>query len=195
MRGIDVLGNLDLTHRIDGERTHRVGEPFERVARRGQQLSRRTRIADVVRAFTEETKPAAANVQTGAHPVSLFRRGRHRDRCRQGQMANPCEGVVDHLALDGELAWIRNVTEHAAAAERIVEWLAPIGRRFVDGDRFRERDAFRHSFDARTDLLARDRASHERDLPVDACDHPAARRGLLNREGEDLSGDEHLVPR
>src|SRR6266542_1268659 len=101
-------------------------------------------------------------------------------------MANPCEGVVNHLALDRELAWIRNVTEHAAAAERIGEWLAAIGRRFVDGDRFRERDTFRQPFDARADMLARNRASHERD-------HPAAGRRLLDREGEDLSGDEHGV--
>src|SRR5206468_7824371 len=129
--------------------------------------------------------------QAGAHPVEIYRRWRHRDRCRQCQMANPCEGVVNHLALDRKLAWIRDVTEDAAAAERIVEWLAAIGRRFVDGDRFRERDTFRQPFDARADMLARDRASHERDLPVDACDHPAAGRRLLDREGEDLSGDEH----
>jgi hypothetical protein len=36
--------------------------------------------------------------------------------------------------------------------------------------------------DARSDSLTRYRALHEDDLPLVACEHPASRRGLLDRE-------------
>ena len=186
-----VLRQLDRRGRARRLAVQCRGESLQRGHRFRQQLTGDRRIAELMGPLAVEPGAGTADVTAGAHPVPALGRRGHVDRLLTRDAPETRERIADDVALDRELARIRDVTEHAAAAERIVEWLAAIGRRFVDGDRFRERDTFRQPFDARADMLARDRASHERDLPVDACDHPAAGRRLLDREGEDLAWYEH----
>ena len=118
---------------------------LERVAGRRQQLTRLPRVAQVVGAFAEEAEPIAANVESCAHAVPVLGRCHDPHRRRQLEPADARERVGDHLTLDLELTGIRDVTEQAAAAERIGKRFAAIRRRFVDRQCLGIRDALAHA--------------------------------------------------
>src|SRR6266850_8213252 len=106
-------------------------------------------------------------------------------------MTDARERIGNHLALDLELAPIRDVTEQIAATQWIGKRLSPIGRRLLDRERLGKGDSLPHALDARAHALARNRAGHEDDLAVHARNHPAASRRLVDGERDGLSWREH----
>ena len=72
IRGVQVFRQLQFPHALDAERAQRRRQPVERVTGGRQQLTRLTRVAQIVRAFAEEADPLTPDVQPRPHPIALF---------------------------------------------------------------------------------------------------------------------------
>src|SRR5262245_38009513 len=117
----DVLGDIhcsDVTERVRAERALDASNPF---TRRGQQLTGRGRVADLVTALEIETDPSSGRVEPGTHPVSVF--GRTGDGWRRGKRkpADAPERVLDDLAFERELPRILDMREHVSAASCLAD--------------------------------------------------------------------------
>ena len=140
-----------------------------------------------MRALAEKPDHPAAHVQPRAHPIPFFRRWRDLNGSGQGDPADASEGVGDHKRLQFELTRIDDVRVQTAAAEESAS-RAAIARRLLDIDRRCVGHALRHALDLRAHPFARNRAGDQHHQAVRARNHPAARRGFVDRERDDVTG-------
>jgi hypothetical protein len=89
---------------------------------------------------------------------------------------------MHHFRFQGSLTLVADVGVQAAAAGEIDGGLTAIAGCRDDLHGLAKRELPLDPSDARSHALAGYRALHEDDLSLVACEHPASRRGLLNRE-------------
>ena len=145
------------------------------------ELPCRRGVAKIVRPLAIETDAVAADVQAGSHAIAGFRRSG--DGWRGDLDASePREGVTHYFGFQGALTLVADVRVQAAAAGGIDGGLTAIAGWRYDLHGIGKRELPLDPPDARSHPLAGYRALYEDDLPLVACEHPASRRGLLNRE-------------
>src|SRR5436190_15574573 len=92
-------------------------------------------MAELVCPLAVEPGAGTADVTAGAHPVPALGRRGHVDRLLTRNAPETRERIADDVALDRELARIRDVRVQVAAAQRIGRRRAPIGRGLDDRTR------------------------------------------------------------
>jgi hypothetical protein len=183
--GGHVLAELDLAHRARRRPAHALGERRERDSRLGQELPRRAGLAEIVSALAEEPEPRPAYVQPGTHAVARLRRRQHRHLALERKPAYARERVGDDLALQGELALVRDVREHVPPARGIGARFPAVFGCVFDLRHLCVDDPAAHLLHARAHAFAWNRPRDEHDLPLVPRNHPAAGGGLLDGERKD----------
>ena len=180
----DVLADLD-RHDV----CRRVPEGGERrlygLDRRVEQLAGWCGVAQLVRAFTEETGPAGVDVHPRPHAVPALRRAGNEYRRRERKSAYSRERVGDDLRLQLDLRPVRDVRVKTAAAGRIEVDRPAVWGRLDDVLHGGERQSFFDPVHARHDPLAWNRTRDEHDLSLVPRNHPSTRRGLFNQQLDD----------
>src|SRR5262245_46289034 len=144
-------------------------------------------------AFPKKPEPATAPVKSRPHPIALPRRRMNRDGLRERQARGSDESIGDHERLDFELASVGDMSVQATAACPVYEYVAPVRRAFLCGERLRIRHTFTHSHDSDRYAFSWNGAVDEYDLTIDVCDHQAADGRFFHGDRQRLSRRQHAI--
>jgi hypothetical protein len=114
--GVDVFRKLDVRHRVAFECCQRRFECAQHGDGAGLELSGLRRVAKRMRAFAEESDLAVADVQPGAHPVTVNGGSCNRRPRVEGDAPEAPQGVFDDRGLELQLALVTDVRQDRPAA-------------------------------------------------------------------------------